>query len=121
MIRKMTVNGVEYDVPVFQGDIAFASVDAIPADATPMAKRGNEFVVAHSESQHDHTVRADGCVAYDAKDPNVCYLQMGNADCDVIHHRAWDTHAPMTLEAKTIKMGVRQVEKAPEGWRRAAD
>jgi hypothetical protein len=106
----------------FQGDVCFVEVYSIPGEANEMAKRGSDYVIAHSETGHDHTVSADGCVAFDGpSDPNVCYLQMGDADCDVVHHRAWDTHAPVTLKAKAIYMGIRQVERSPEGWRRVAD
>lgn len=105
----------------FQGDICFVEIEELPATAKPMKAEGGKFIVAHSETGHHHTVRADGCVAYDdEKDPNVCYLQMESAQF-VEHERAWDTHAAICLDAGKRYMGVRQVERAPEGWRRVAD
>jgi len=104
----------------FQGDICFVEVEAIPADAKPMKAEGGVFILAHSETGHHHTVDAMGCVAFDAKDPNVCFLQLETTH-EVVHHRPWDTHASIFLDAGKTYMGVRQVERSPEGWVRVAD
>jgi hypothetical protein len=107
---------------LFQGDIAFIEVDEIPTDAVAQkAPSSGRHILAHSETGHHHTIAADKALHFEApKDPLVCFLQMAE-DCDVIHERAWDTHAPTTLRGGKNYMGVRQVERSPSGWQRVAD
>ncbi|MDX2253311.1 MAG: hypothetical protein NW202_13580 [Nitrospira sp.] len=104
----------------FQGDIVIVEVPSIPSTATRKEPENGRHIVAHSETGHHHFVNAADAVHFQAEDPNVCYLQM-LTDSPVVHDRAWDTHAPQMLDGGKCYIGIRQVEKSPEGWRRVAD
>jgi len=105
---------------IFQGDIMFVEVDEIPEGAQVKEVKDGKYVVAHSETGHDHTIAADGVVFYEGVgDPLTCYLAVEDP-CEVVHNRNWDTHAPVTLP-RGKWMGRRQREHVPEGWRRVAD
>lgn len=120
-MKTMIVDEIEYTVPELQGDIAFAEIAEIPSDATPMPATDGRLIVAHSETGHHHYVDAMHARGFDdPKDRNICYLQ-ALSDANVIHDRGWDTHAPRRLDAGRCYIGIRQVERAPAGWRRVAD
>lgn len=103
----------------FQGDIVFVQIPALPVGLREKPAENGRHVVAHSETGHHHFIDALGVKHYEASDPNVCYLSLESSS-SVIHDRAWDTHAPVNLAAGCY-IGIRQVERAPEGWRRVAD
>lgn len=106
-----------------QGDVMFRIVKTIPNQFARVSADG-PLVVAHSETGHHHTI-SDPSVAMFAtpSDPLVCYLQLGDGNCDVVHNRSWDTHETLRLLGKpgTIYEVRRQREWTPEGWRRVAD
>jgi hypothetical protein len=104
-----------------QGDIWFVEIPSIPDGVRKIEPTNGKHIVAHSETGHHHTIDAASAVHFDGiADPNVCYLQM-LSDADVVHERAWDTHAPASLKAGKCYTGIRQVENSPAGWRRVAD
>lgn len=105
----------------FQGDVCFVEIDSIPCDVVPMSIENGKYIVGHSESGHHHTIESRACEAWTPPgQSSVCYLQM-TIDCDVIHERPWDTHAPKSLVAGKKYMSIGQVEYTPAGWRRVAD
>lgn len=106
-----------------QGDILFRKLPALPANAVAVERKG-AIVVAHSETGHNHEITAlDTRHFEDKQNPLICYLQLGDDACDVIHLRGWDTHETLRLLGKpgTVWEGRRQREHTPEGWRRVAD
>lgn len=108
-----------------QGDVVFRRVDKLPVKAVKVArKRGQPLIVTHSETGHHHTVDAHDCTLFELPgDPLIAYLQLGAAECDVIHQRPWDTHETLRLLGglgTTFEVR-RQREWTPEGWRRVED
>lgn len=105
-----------------QGDCFLVVVDAIPADAVPVAAESGDFIVAHSETGHHHIVkeRPEVRMFQDAKDPLTAYLEILSIDVMLEHKRSFDTHASIKLPAGRI-MVRRQREYTPEGFRRAQD
>ena len=109
-----------------QGDVMFMRVDSLPEglkEINPDAKNG--FVLAHSETGHDHVMEARPNVKlFATHDPLVSYLQIVEATEEaenfIEHLRGFDTHAPIAFKPGIYKV-INQRESAPEGWRRAAD
>src|SRR5262245_53238959 len=81
-----------------QGDVLFRRVEKIPTD-TPEQKRnkGQPVVVAHSETGHDHVIKAERVRIFGAESSLIAYLQIEESHADVIHLRPFDTHAPVRL------------------------
>lgn len=105
-----------------QGDVLFIRVDSIPANAAAETHNGR-IVVAHSETGHHHAIEArdvDVIVRRVERDPFTCFLQVACDHVDVVHHRPFDTHAPMRL-GKGMWMVRRQREYEPDGWRMVQD
>ena len=107
-----------------QGDFIIIRVDSIPADVVPMAPRGNQVVVAHSETGHDHVMLADRVDAFvpagiDAKDVFELYLSV-KEPAEINHLRSFDTHETLLVPPGNYQVR-RQREYVPQGFRRAAD
>ena len=103
-----------------QGDILLIKVNDIPDAAEKVESKTGKFVLAHSETGHDHFMMSTGVEMF--KDPNddmVCYLQVQNLS-DLIHDRPFDTHETLTLTSGKWQVR-RQREHTPEGWRRVED
>ena len=104
----------------FQGDVAFLRVDSVPKEATAKAATDGVYVLAHSETQHHHVMRATGVEFFEVPgDPLTCYLHMEEPGT-VEHLRPFDTHEPITLPAGCWKVR-RAREHTPEGWRMVMD
>jgi hypothetical protein len=79
------------------------------------------FVVAHSETGHNHVVLERPTVQmFSAQDEFRSYLIVEAEPATVEHRRSFDTHEPFAL-APGIWEIRRQREYVPEGFRRAAD
>ena len=107
-----------------QGDFIIIRVNEIPANVVPMATRGNQIVVAHSETGHDHVMLAERVDAFvpaglDAKDVFELYLNV-KEPTEINHLRSFDTHETLLVPPGNYQVR-RQREYVPEGFRRAAD
>lgn len=104
-----------------QGDVMFRRLDALPDDATPATAEQGQFVVAHSETGHNHIVmERPGVTYFSAMDELRSYLVVEGDPAPVEHQRSFDTHETFGL-APGIWEVRRQREYTPEGFRRAAD
>lgn len=109
-----------------QGDVYVRRIDVIPASAKPAHPDGRGyFVVAHSETGHDHVVRAARNVQmFTSNDAMVSYLQVIEAteetEALLEHLRSFDTHKTIAIPPGVYELR-RQRENAPEGWRQVAD
>lgn len=120
-------------IPCAQGDVAFEVVTAsdIP-DTAKVVKPGDQgYVVAHSESGHNHVIAPqDGVEMFvDATNEFVSYLRIkAGVAADVITRHLKpgpDQHGPIKLNfdsAEDITLRVRnQQEHTVKGWERAID
>lgn len=104
-----------------QGDVMFRRIDALPANVTPAKALNGAFVVAHSETGHNHIVMERPTVKmFAAMDEFRSYLVVEDKPAEVEHQRSFDTHQTFAL-APGIWEVRRQREYTPEGFRRAAD
>jgi hypothetical protein len=110
----------------FQGDVCFKRVKGIPKgeETREGEKKDGAFVVAHSETGHDHVISPESHARLlETKDPFVAYLVAEGAYADCVHQRSFDTHETIRLEGKpgSVWMVIREREMGPEGWVRAQD
>jgi len=105
-----------------QGDCLLRRIATLPDDAMIVSAENGQFIVAHSETGHNHCVKEQPSVKFYAGiDQFRGYLEVtGNESAVLEHHRSFDTH-----EALEIKPGIyeirRQREYTPQGFRKAAD
>ena len=108
-----------------QGDLLIRRIKTIPADAKPLQSEKGVFVVAHSETGHNHVIAERPNVQmFTTGDSMVSYLQVVEATdaAEVLleHLRTYDTHETIGIGAGIYEIR-RQREYAPEGWRRVED
>ena len=106
-----------------QGDCVFRRIKALP-DGVKRVERKGPIICAHSETGHHHAISDDGVAQFDGGDSLRCYLVLETVEqCDVVHHRDWDTHGTVSLGGGqgAVWEVIRQREFAPEGWRRVQD
>lgn len=116
-----------------QGDMLITLIKELPKDATPLEAEKGKFILAHSETGHNHVVKQQEEVKFYANknNPFIAYLMVDNdVSCLVEHERSFDTHETIALKKPTgddIKGDKRvyeirrQREYTPEGFRRALD
>ena len=105
-----------------QGDCFGRRIDAIPADAHPVSAENGTYVLAHSETGHNHVIdeRPEVKLYQDASDPLKAYLEVLSINVMLEHKRAHDTHEAISIPPGNYEIR-RQREYMPEGFRRAAD
>ncbi|THF64352.1 hypothetical protein [Pseudothauera rhizosphaerae] len=108
-----------------QGDLLIRRINAIPAGATPIQSEDGKFVVAHSETGHNHIIAERPNVKlYTTGDPMVSYLEVVEAtdaaETLLEHLRSYDTHETIAIPPGVFEVR-RQREYTPEGWRQIQD
>jgi len=108
-----------------QGDLMIIRIRELPSAAKKVESEKGVFIVAHSETGHNHVI-ADrpGVNLYTTGDPMISYLEVIEAT-DVTetlleHLRSYDTHETIKIPAGIFEIR-RQREYSPEGWRRVED
>ena len=107
-----------------QGDFIIMRVDSLPDNLEPYAPEQNVYVVAHSETGHNHVMERTHVAAYKPKavaesDLFELFLVVSE-DTKIEHLRSHDTHEALLVPPGTYKIR-RQREYTPEGFRKAAD
>jgi hypothetical protein len=110
-----------------QGDLLIRRIDALPADCKPIKAEKGAYIVAHSETQHNHIIAARPNVSLFAPASNdgmISYLQVieatDQAETVLEHLRSFDTHESIAIPPGIYEIR-RQREYVPEGWRRVED
>lgn len=108
-----------------QGDFIIRRIKEIPTNVVPVMPRADGFVVAHSETGHDHVMTMEGVTAYKSdkitNDNDLYQLFFAvEAPAEINHLRSFDTHETLTVSPGLYEVR-RQREYVPEGFRRAAD
>lgn len=111
-----------FDKMAAQGDMLLVRIEALPAGAVAAKAEGGRFVLAHSETGHNHTVLERPTVRLfnDAMDTFRSFLVVEDEPAELQHERSFDTHEPLLIPPGTYEVR-RQREYTPEGFRRAAD
>lgn len=108
-----------------QGDLMIRKIESLPVGVKPENAEKGVFVVAHSETGHNHVIEATPNVQlYTTGDPMISYLQVieatDEAETIIKHLRSFDTHEPIKIDPGIYEIR-RQREYTPEGWRRVED
>lgn len=108
-----------------QGDLYIRRIDKLPEGVKRIDAEKGQYVVAHSETGHNHVIAERPNVAlYASDDPMVSYLEVVEAtdaaETLLEHLRSFDTHETIKLPVGTFEIR-RQREYTPEGWRRVED
>lgn len=105
-----------------QGDMLIRRIDSLPENAKVICPENGEYILAHSETGHNHAVKAQGGITFYANDndPFIAYLVVDNTTAYVEHQRKFDTHEKIKIDGGIYEIR-RQREYTPEGFRRAAD
>jgi len=104
-----------------QGDVMFKRVDILPDGLVEAPKEGGKYVVAHSETGHNHTVlERNAQLLINQTNEFIAYLKVGDEGAILEHERSFDTHESIKFEPGIYEVR-RQREYIPEGYRRAAD
>lgn len=108
-----------------QGDLLIRRIEKLPDSVKPMASEKGVFVVAHSETGHNHVIAERPNVkVYTTGDPMISYLEVIEAtdamETLLEHLRGHDTHETISIPSGVYEIR-RQREYTPEGWRRVED
>jgi hypothetical protein len=107
-----------------QGDFIIMRVDDLPDNLEPLAPENGQFIIAHSETGHNHVMTMERVQAYKPKDVaenNLYELFLSvEAPTEIHHLRSFDTHEELLVPPGNYRIR-RQREYVPEGYRRAAD
>jgi hypothetical protein len=107
-----------------QGDFLIIRIQEIPDNVEPMETKDNMYVVAHSETGHNHVMERTNVEAFvpkNTKEVDLYELFLNVKDPTEINHlRSFDTHETLLVPPGQYVIK-RQREYTPEGFRRAAD
>ncbi len=108
-----------------QGDLFMRRIAVLPNGVKPINAEKGRFVVAHSETGHDHIIAERPNVKlYTTGDPMISYLEVieatDQAETLLEHLRSFDTHETISIPPGNYEIR-RQREHTPEGWRRVED
>ena len=108
-----------------QGDLLIRRIDSLPKGCIQLKPEKGFFVVAHSETGHNHVIaERPNVMIYTTNDPMVSYLQVieatDAAETIIEHLRSFDTHESISIAPGNYEIR-RQREYSPEGWRRVED
>lgn len=103
-----------------QGDVMFIRIEEIPAAAKLAEIQNGYFVVAHSETGHNHVIDSRNAqMLIDKTNDFIAYIKVSKPT-EVEHKRSFDTHESLLLAPGNYEVR-RQREYVPEGFRRVAD
>jgi len=107
-----------------QGDFLIMKIDEIPSGLEPVVPENGVYVVAHSETGHNHVMERQGVDAYKKADTaDVDFYEMFmvvKEESQIDHLRSYDTHEALRVDPGNYVIK-RQREHTAEGFRRAAD
>jgi hypothetical protein len=108
-----------------QGDLLLRRIDALPEGVKIVQAEQGAYIVAHSETGHNHIVKERPNVRlYSTDNPMVSYLEVVEAtdamETLLEHLRGHDTHESIAISVGIYELR-RQREYTPEGFRRVAD
>ena len=103
-----------------QGDVMFIRIDKIPINAVKTDEKDGHFIVAHSETGHNHVIDSKNAqMLIDKTNEFVAYLKISK-ETEVKHQRSFDTHESLLLTPGNYIVR-RQREYVAEGFRKVAD
>lgn len=103
-----------------QGDVLFKRIDKLPGGLIAAKPENGKYIVAHSETGHNHTVlERSAQLLIDQTNEFIAYLKVDEGAV-LEHERSFDTHESIKFEPGIYEVR-RQREHTPQGYRRAQD
>ena len=107
-----------------QGDFLIMRIKEIPSNVEAMKDENGMFVIAHSETGHNHVMERENVEAFRPKNVKEADLYemflTVKEPTEINHLRSFDTHETLLVPPGNYVIK-RQREYTPEGFRRAAD
>jgi hypothetical protein len=107
-----------------QGDMMIMKIEELPAGLEAYEVEGAHYVIAHSETGHNHVMEKQGVKAFKRKNTSEANLfelfLTVDSDSEIKHLRSYDTHETIKVP-KGNYIIKRQREYTPQGFRRAQD
>jgi len=107
-----------------QGDFIIMRINDIPADVERIEPENGVYVVAHSETGHNHVMEMDRVEAFKpagVKEVDLYQMFLNvEAPTEINHLRSFDTHETLLVPPGKYEIR-RQREYVAEGFRRAQD
>ena len=99
-----------FDRIAAQGDFLIIRIDDIPDDVEPYEAEKGQYVVAHSETGHNHTMVKDRVKAYRPKETSDedlyrLFFEV-EAPTEIVHERSHDTHETLWLGQASMRYAV---------------
>jgi len=109
-----------FKVMAAQGDFIIMRINEIPANVVPCEIEDGNYVIAHSETGHDHVMDVRHVSAYKPKADIFEMFLTVKEDTVIEHLRSFDTHEALKVTPGNYVVK-RQREYVAEGFRKAAD
>ena len=114
-----------FNLVAAQGDLLIRKIDILPKGLKQVKAEKGFYIVAHSETGHNHVIAERPQVKlYSDDNPMVSYLEIvettEKVEALIEHLRSFDTHETINIPAGIYEIR-RQREYTPEGWRRVED
>ena len=114
-----------FNLVAAQGDLLIRKIDILPKGLKQLKAEKGFYIVAHSETGHNHVIAERPQVKlYSDDNPMVSYLEIvettEKVEALIEHLRSFDTHETINIPAGIYEIR-RQREYTPEGWRRVED
>ena len=103
-----------------QGDLLITRINELPDNLEPVQAEAGAYVVAHSETGHNHVIKEDGLEVFAPANDNFTLYLVVDRPVDLTHMRSFDTHEPLRIAPGVYRIN-RQREYTPQGYRRVAD
>ena len=103
-----------------QGDILILGIDTLPEGVEPVDPENGVYVVAHSETGHNHVIAENDIDLFRAANDPLNLYAVVNRETELKHLRSFDTHKTLTLPPGTYRF-INQQEMTIEGWQRRLD
>ena len=107
-----------------QGDFIIMRINDIPTDVERIEPENGVYVVAHSETGHNHVMEMDRVEAFKpagVKEVDLYQMFLNvEAPTEINHLRSFDTHETLLVPPGKYEIR-RQREYVAEGFRRAQD
>ena len=106
-----------------QGDLMLRKIESVPANAVPVKADNGVYVLAHSETGHNHVVmeRPGVTLLRDPVDQFRGFLIVSGEPAELQHLRGHDTHETIAIQPGMYELRRQREYDAFEGVRRAQD
>lgn len=106
-----------------QGDMLLFRINELPKDVKQVTAKNGQYVVAHSETGHNHAIKEQSGVTFyeHANDNFRAFLVVDNTKALLEHHRSYKQHETIEIEDGVYEIRRQREEDVFGEIRRALD